>query len=307
MNPKVSIIILNWNGLKDTTECLESLKKITYPNYEVIVVDNGSEGNDADILEKKYKDYIKLIRNKENLGFAGGNNIALRYALKREFPLMLLLNNDTVVEPLFLTLLVKTLELHRNWIAVGPKILYKEDPKRIWYAGAALRVWRANCVHIGINQMDGNRWKGMHPTEFVSGCCFLARRQLFEAVGLLDEDFFFGDEDWACSCVLRAKGLKLGVNLNAKIFHKLGGSLERGNPIYAYYYNKNRLLILRKYGSLTEKFLGYSFYAISRLPKFSRLLGKGDLRLIRSELKAIHDFLLGRYGDYDRKQVNSHV
>ncbi len=81
MNPKVSIIILNWNGLGDTIECLESLKKITYLNYEVVVVDNGSEGNDAEILEEKYRGYIKLIRNDKNYGFTGGNNIAIKWIL----------------------------------------------------------------------------------------------------------------------------------------------------------------------------------------------------------------------------------
>jgi len=107
-HPKVSIIILNWNGLKDTIECLESLKKITYPNYEVIVVDNDSKGNDADILEERYKNYIRVIRNKENLGFAGGNNVAIRQVLKEEkSDYILLLNNDTIVEPNFLEELIK--------------------------------------------------------------------------------------------------------------------------------------------------------------------------------------------------------
>ena len=352
--PKVAIIVLNWNGWRDTIECLESLQRITYPNYQIIVVDNGSTDGSMEkikawargeiTVESKFFEYnpaskpvqwieydrktaevggmkekeveldriaanlkLALIQAGENLGFAGGNNVALRYAMKREFPLMLLLNNDTVVEPLFLTLLVKALDFREDWMAVGPKILYKNDPKRIWYAGAKLQVWRANCAHIGIDQMDDNRWSGMHATDHVSGCCLLAKRQLFENVGLLDEDFFFGNEDWAYSCVLRTKGLKVGVSLDAKILHKSGGSLEQGNPICTYYYNKNRLIVLKKYGSLTEKFLGYSSYVITRLPKFGGLLGRGELRLIRSELKAILDFLLGRYGDYDRKRANSHV
>ena len=96
--PKISIVILNWNGLKYTIECLESLKKSTYPNYEVIVVDNGSKGNDADILEEKYKGYIKLIRNKENLGFPGGSNIAIKQIIAQgESDYVLLLNNDTKI------------------------------------------------------------------------------------------------------------------------------------------------------------------------------------------------------------------
>ena len=84
--PKVSIIVLNWNGLKDTVECLESFKKVTYPNYEVVVVDNGSEGNDAEVMASRYGDYIHLIRNDRNYGFAEGNNMAIRFALANSNP-----------------------------------------------------------------------------------------------------------------------------------------------------------------------------------------------------------------------------
>ena len=94
--PKVSIIILNWNGLKNTICCLQSLKKITYQNYEVVVVDNGSKNKQADVLEERFKNYIHLIRNEENLGFAGGNNIAIKKVIaERKSEYVLLLNNES--------------------------------------------------------------------------------------------------------------------------------------------------------------------------------------------------------------------
>jgi len=95
--PKVCIITLNWNGLEDTIECLESLKKITYTNYEVIVVDNGSEGNDPQVLEERFGDYIHLIKNDRNYGFYGGANIGIRYALKNSYPDYLLLHEGIAV------------------------------------------------------------------------------------------------------------------------------------------------------------------------------------------------------------------
>lgn len=169
-----------------------------------------------------------------------------------------------------------------------------------------LKLRRLKAIHLGINQNDDSTRVGVRETEHATGCCMIGRRILFETIGLLDEDYFFGNEDWAHSCVAKMHGLLRGVNLNAKIYHKPGGSLEEGNPIYLYYYNKNRLLILKKHGSLIEQMFGFSFYAFSHPIKFQLWISKGRVELIRAELQVICDFLAGRYGDYDRKRVNRH-
>ena len=111
MSQKVSVIILNWNGLDDTIECLESLRRITYPSYEAVVVDNASSGDDAQVLRQKYAQYAHIIENDKNYGFAEGNNVAIRYALKHSNPnYFLLLNSDTVVAPAFLGIMVDDAE-----------------------------------------------------------------------------------------------------------------------------------------------------------------------------------------------------
>ncbi|GAW94074.1 glycosyltransferase family 2 protein [Calderihabitans maritimus] len=350
--PGVAIIVLNWNGWRDTIECLESLQRLTYPNYQVIVVDNGSTDDSIEklrawargeiVADSKFftglgpkpvtiieysrtqaelggeklseaqrekipsSQRIVLVRNSENLGFAAGNNVGIRYALKRNFDYIALLNNDTVVDPQCMTHLVDTLESRREWVVVSPKILYKDDPGRIWYAGGSLKLWRANAVHTGIGRKDDRSWSGARETGHCSGCCPLVRRSLFETVGLLDEDFFFAHEDVAFSSVVTGRGLKMGVDLDAKIYHKSGGSSGTGHPIYVYYYNKNRLLILKKYGSLVEKVLGFSFYALTRPFKFLLSLIRGKAICVGAELLAIRDFLLGRYGEHDRWRANSH-
>ena len=130
--PKVSIIILNWNGWKDTIECLESLQRLTYPNYHVIVVDNGSRGNDAEVLQEKFGDYISLIRNDKNYGYTGGNNIGIRHALNNSSPdYFLILNNDVAVAPDFLTEMVKVADNDAAIGIVGPKVYYYDFPNRI--------------------------------------------------------------------------------------------------------------------------------------------------------------------------------
>ncbi|HXH14064.1 MAG TPA: glycosyltransferase family 2 protein [Alphaproteobacteria bacterium] len=350
-SPRVAVIVLNWNGWRDTVECLESLQQIRYPDYQIIVVDNGSTDGSVQKIQAwargdlpvvsafvAYRRAIKpvvgisydravaehggldpteailnglppsrrlvLVQTGANLGFSAGNNVALRYALKREFPLMLLLNNDTVVEPDFLSKLVQTLETDPRIVAVGPKILYKERPEAIWYAGAQLKLWRLTTRNIGIDQIDSNSWKGTHLTDQLSGCCFLARRELFERLGLLDEDYFFGHEDAAYSCSIRRAGLLLAVNLDAVIYHKRGGSSESNGPIHVYYYCKNRLLVLKKQGSALEKILGLCFFTVSRPLKWTLLLLRGRCEVVAAELRAIRDFTLGRYGEFDRFEAD---
>ena len=137
--PRVSVVILNLNGLEHTLECLESLKKITYPNYDVIVVDNASNGDDVKILREKSGDYVHIIENDKNYGFAEGSNIGMRYALRTFCPAyLLLLNNDTVVAPDFLDELVKVAESSDEIGIVGPKIYYYDFEGHkyvIWFAG----------------------------------------------------------------------------------------------------------------------------------------------------------------------------
>ncbi len=327
---QVAIIILNWNGWQDTIDCLDSLRRITYPNYRVILVDNGS----TDGSVEKVQEWIQIERfgsepvktvtysreeaetggvaqqekllththgfealvfvlNGANLGFAAGNNVGIRYALKRGYPYVCLLNNDTVVEPDFLGQLIETLNYCPDWMAVAPKVLYKDDPTRIWYAGGRITLWRMNAMHVGFDETDNGQWTGTHRTEHLTGCCFVARRALFETIGLLDEAYFFGYEDLSYSCVLRERGIHVGINLNAKIYHKWSGSSHKEKPFYVYHFSKNRLAILKRHGSIIEQLSGFSFYACSRLIKFASNLLHGKTKAIRAELRAIRDFVAG--------------
>ena len=351
-NPSVYIIILNWNGWVDTIECLKSLRCLTYPNFRIIIVDNGStnnsikkitswasgyNNNDLNVATKNKQfnplfwieynkmtaenggnkdkeeilhemvsnQYFILINNKENLGFAAGNNVAIRYALKQKAPMIMLLNNDTVVSPDFLTRLTKNLISNANWIAIGPKILFQNDPQRIWYAGARINLIRDSVTHIGFKQMDSLRWKGTMPTDHISACCILAYDTLFKKIGLLDEDYFFIHEDWDLSCRLKKSGLKVGVDLDAIIYHKVCGSIREGKGLMRniYYSNKNRLLILKKNASWWEKLLGFSYYISSRFYKLILLGLQLKLSQVFTDIKSTYDFLSGHYGQFDRKNI----
>jgi GT2 family glycosyltransferase len=229
--PKVCIIILNWNGLKDTVECLESLKKITYPNYEVIVVDNGSEGDDVTILREKFGDYLHIIENDKNYGFAEGNNIGMKYALSSSAPVyLLLLNNDMVVAPDFLDELVRVAESEAEIGIVGPKIYYYDFEGRndvIWCAGGEIR-WCRPWIYRGIgwNDDDLPQYQGIASVEWVSGAAMMLKSSIIGGLSFLNSQYFFGNEDVEYCLRARKHGFKIVYVPAARAWHKVGASSD---------------------------------------------------------------------------------
>src|SRR3989304_241884 len=138
--PAVFTIVLNWNGLADTRECLESLRRADYANNHVLVVDNGSEGDEATALEQEFGGFIEVIRNPANLGFAGGMNVGIRRALDAGAEYVLLLNNDVTVAGRFLGELVKDAMLRPDLAAACPTIYFHDDRKRVYSTGGTVNL-----------------------------------------------------------------------------------------------------------------------------------------------------------------------
>ncbi len=256
--PRVSIIILNWNGLKDTIECLDSLKKITYPNYEVIVVDNASEKDEAGFLQKKYGDYVCTIRTKENLGFAGGNNIGIKRVLKEgKSEYILLLNNDTVAEPNFLNELVKVGEQSGEIGMIGGKIYYYYQHDKIWYGGG-----RIDLLALRAPQ-NTKEFSNIRNTSFVTGCLMLIKTEVFEKIGLLSEDYFLTVEDWDFSYRVGRK-FNMKITPHAIIYHKVSTATGGENsPFNTYYCHRNKWIFLNKFANNPiNKIIAISVYLL---------------------------------------------
>jgi len=237
-HPKVSIIILNWNGLEDTVECLESLRKITYPNYDVVIVDNGSEGEDVRILREKFGDYIHIIENDRNYGFAEGNNIGIRHTLRNsKSTYLLLLNNDMIVAPDFLTELVEVSESDAEIGIVGPKIYYYDFDGRndvIWYAGGKIQWWRQWVYrHIGENDDDLPQYQTITSVDWITGAAMMLKRCIIEELSLLNPRYFFGNEDVEYCLKARKHGFKTIYVPSAKVWHKIGVSRKKYDPSLA--------------------------------------------------------------------------
>ena len=246
MSPRVVIIVLNWNGLADTLACLASLAGLDYPACEVVVVDNGSTDGSVEEIRSRFPS-VTLIENGENQGFAGGNNVGLRYALKRDADYVLLLNNDTEVAPDSLRQLVSAAEAGPGIGIVGPTIYYYDEPDLIWTAGGEIDWRRGAEVRMrSLNTPDtGQLGAEPRPVDAVSGCALLVKRAVLEKAGLLDERFFtyYEEVEW-CVRVQRG-GFQIMHVPTAKVWHKIPLNAREHSPRVHYYMTRNRLLFLK--------------------------------------------------------------
>lgn len=235
--PLVYIILVTWNRKDDTLECLRSLKKISYPRYRILVVDNASADGTQEAVRSEFPD-VEYIYNQRNLRYGGGNNVGIRHALDCGAEYLLLLNNDTTVASDFLTQLVDAAEKNPIVGMAGPKIYFYDQPNRIWYAGGKISWWQGWLSHRGIREIDTGQYNREEPTDFITGCCILARKNVIENIGLLDESYFIYGEDVDWCLRARNAGFTLLYVPNANVWHKL--SVSTGGHL-SWFKNWNKL------------------------------------------------------------------
>lgn len=225
--PAVAIILVNWNGWKDTVACLASLQTLSYPNFEVVVVDNASADDSEVELRRRFPE-LNLMQSGANLGFAGGNNVGIRYALDKGFDYVWLLNNDTLVEPGSLTELVAKMKREPEIGICGSSLIYEAARDKVQaLGGARYNRWLGTVKHVGAQQPrtqavdEAATEAGL---DYIIGASMLVSRAFLERVGLLQEDYFlyFEELDWAA----RAKGkFRLGYAAKSIVYHKEGSSI----------------------------------------------------------------------------------
>ncbi|MGA9116843.1 MAG: glycosyltransferase family 2 protein [Bacteroidota bacterium] len=221
--PLVYIILVNWNGRAVTLDCLASLRKSTYPHKKILVVDNASSDGSADAIRATFPE-AEVLQTGANLRFAGGNNAGIRRALEEGADMVLLLNNDTTVEEDFLEPLVRRLASDPLAGAAGPRIVYHDDPSRIWYAGGRINFWTGTASHRGIREPDGAPFDTPGETDYATGCCLITRREVLERVGLLDTSYFMYAEDADWCLRARRAGYRIQYEPASRIRHKVSVS-----------------------------------------------------------------------------------
>lgn len=278
--PKIAVIIINWNTYQLTFNCLKSLEGCIYKSKTIFFVDNGSKDGSGDEIALKFPE-INYIKNKKNEGFTGANNKALKVILNQNFDYVLLLNNDTEVNPNFLCLLEARMESDKNLAATQPLILDLQNKNTIWNAGGSFNTFFCSFKTRYNRTTYKPKLKIDTTTQWISGCCVLVKTAVIKKVGLLDNRFFayFEDADW--SIRMTNLGYKLGVVSESIIYHLKSGSTKKNNTSnegnlspYAHYLNvRNHIYLIKKHsffnsiGSWTYQILkitSYSIYFILR-------------------------------------------
>lgn len=260
-NSKVAIIIVNWKKYNMTANCIESVIKCNYPNYEIILVDNESDASKVSIFKSRKN--VKTILNSKNEGFSKANNQAIEYALKNNFDYILLLNNDTVIKSNLIDILIKTLQAKKVY-AVQPLIL-NHKRKKIWSGGGKINYF------FGTFSSSKKLCNSFKLIEWFTGCCCLFDSKLFIDIGKFDERFFAYYEDVDFSLRMKKNGYKIGFTPQTELIHMESASskLERGkegvlNP-YVHYLNiKNHVFVLRKHSKIFNP-IGSVFYQIFKI------------------------------------------
>ncbi|MBU3191210.1 glycosyltransferase family 2 protein [Clostridium bowmanii] len=246
LEPLIYIILLNYNGYKDTIECVRSIEKINYENYKLVIVDNNSKDGSEEIFKKKLQKY-KIIQTNCNKGFAGGNNIGIKYAVYEGAQYVLLLNNDTLVEAEFLTnLMDETLkEEDKPGISIG-KIYYNSGIKKIWYAGGGINYLKGESFQIGCGETDDGKYDRKKNVDFATGCMMLINKEVIEKVGYLSEDYFLYYEDTDYCMKVSKAGYKILYCPKSVIYHKVSASTVALSEIYQFYMCRNRYLFIKR-------------------------------------------------------------
>ena len=297
--PSVYILILSFNRRDDTLATLESIEKLNVKNFKLttLVVDNASKDDSVQALRnfKMNKGRFLLIANKTNLGFSEGNNVGLRRALGQGADFIMVLNDDTIVEPNLISDLLAVFKKYPKAGILAPKIYFakgyeyrsrykKEDlGKAIWYAGGDIDWKNVYGTNHGVDAVDKGQFDKVSETDFATGCCLFVRREVLKEIGLFDKRYFAYIEDADLSQRTKRAGWRVLYAPPARLWHKVSQSSGIGSELNDYYITRNRMIFGLAYTPLRTK--------VALIRESIRLLAKGR----KWQRIGIRDFYLGRF------------
>lgn len=266
--PLVYVVVLNWNGAEDTVKCVNSLKRLAYPNFKVLVVDNGSEPSDRERIAQMKERGIEIILNDSNLGFGGGNNVGIREALAKGADYILLLNNDTIVREELLENLVSVAEGDPRVGICGPTIHCMDDQERIYSAGGRLLMPLGQPWAIGHREKDSGQYDAVREVDYISGSCMLISRRTVDAIGLLPEQYFLQWEDIHYCFAARKAGLKVVYVGRGKVLHAVSSTFRRHGLVNEWVERgmRNRVWFMKSFYSWPLLFLSLASILLLLLP-----------------------------------------
>lgn len=289
--PLISFVTICYNGLEDTRQLVQSLQgTVRSVSYEIIIVDNASTGNEAEILRKDFPGAI-VIRSERNLGFSGGNNLGIQAAGGKY---IFLINNDTYLAEDGLPYLVDRLESRPDIAAVSPKIRFAFPPQSIQFAGYTplSRITLRNAL-IGFGETDDGRFDTPAPTPYLHGAAMMVKREAIEKIGLMPEIYFlyYEELDW-CTRMTKA-GYQLWYEPRCTVFHKESRSTGQQSKLRTFYLTRNRLLYAWRNLEGAARWLSISYQiSIAATKNLLAALLKRRFDLCSAILKGICAFIV---------------
>ncbi len=288
---RLSIITINYNGLKDTCELIDSIPFNN--NLEVIVVDNASKEDEANVIAEQYPQ-VKVIRSSHNLGFAGGNNLGIKEA-KGKY--ILLINNDTYFKDFKIEPLIERLESSSKRGIVCPKLRFTWGNNPIQYAGyTPLSPITVRNQAIGFGEEDEGQYNTAHPTPYAHGAAMLIKREAINKVGLMPECFFLYYEELDWSMMFTRAGYEIWYDPACTVYHKESQTTGQNSSLRTYYITRNRLLLVKRNYKGINRYLSYIYligivglrdilkYSVTRQPS-----------LLKAVLKGLRDFINSKF------------
>jgi len=286
--PFVVVLVLAWNRREDTLRCLESLQRLTYPRYRLLLVDNGSNDGTLAAVAERFPE-VKCIANPRNLGFAAGCNVGLRHALAQGADCVFIANNDTVVAPDLLDQVVAA-AAPADVGMVAPLIYYEADPRRIWSAGAGRNPLTLEMSGNLRGRPDMDNWPDVIEREYLVGCGLLLKRELLERVGLFDPRFFMYYEDMDLCLRARAAGLRLLVAPRARMWHRVAVSSGGADaPAERYWMARASVQFFRKHVHGLRWLIVAPYRAGSAVKTVIRLVSRGRREAAQAYLRGLWD------------------
>ena len=283
---KISIITINYNGIKDTCELIDSIP--FKENMEVIVVDNASIQDEASAISGRYPQ-VRVIRSSHNLGFAGGNNIGIKEA-KGKY--ILLINNDTFFKDFNIEPLIERLELSDKIGIVCPKLRFAWGSNPIQFAGyTPLSNITVRNQAIGFGEEDNGQYDTARPTPYAHGAAMLIKREAIDKVGYMPECFFLYYEEIDWSIMFTRAGYEIWYDPACTVYHKESQTTGQNSPLRTYYITRNRLLLVKRNYKGINKYLSYIYLiGIVATRDIIKYTFQGRFDLVKAVLKGLWDF-----------------
>lgn len=297
--PLISLITINYNQYGVTVDFLNSLSKLSYRNFEVIVIDNASLDDTGEALKISFP-FVRIYRTNKNLGFTGGNNLGMKLS-KGDY--ILLINNDTeIADPNLLEKLLEPFEKNNLIGMVSPKIKYFDDQQKIQFAGYnKINSFTGRNKQIGEGEIDHGQYDKSGYSHYAHGAAMMISREVMTKVCVLTDHFFLCYEELDWSAQIVKHGYKIFYQAEVNILHKESVTMGRDSPLKVYYNNRNRILFMRRNCTPIEKIIFFSYFTLFTIPKNILTF------LVRFQFNHLRSFLLAIYWNIKNINIYKHV